>query len=357
MDEQSRLRSLARFARALNRAEALPRLLEVAADETLRTLPAASVSLSRADAPAGTVRTLLNVGDLGPDELRWPESETYPMPDLPEADDLDEEFRFIVWRWALGDPDTPDPEQRLLSRLGKACSVSTPIVVDGRMWGKLYATRTSADPQFDDEDVAYLEALVAILSGALSRSDRERSLSELAYRDPLTGLRNRRALDEHADHVFSSRPVPRREVSVVAVDINGLKQTNDRLGHAAGDRLIQLVAQRLQRAFAVMPESLVARVGGDEFTVLVADWPLAEVVSVADRLCAESWALDPATALSCGAAGVVLEAHHGCTPAELFAAADGALYVAKRQRRHRTVVAERTEGRPDGAGGPGTLGG
>jgi diguanylate cyclase (GGDEF)-like protein len=342
-DEQSRLRSLASLARALNRAQALPGLLEIAADEALRTLPAASVSLSRADEHAHSVRTLLNVGDLAPGELRWPEHESYSMPEFAEVD-TDDGSGVLTWRWSLTDPDIPRDERRLLESLGKTCSVAAPIVVDGRIWGEVYATRTSSEPPFDDDDVAYLEALVAILAGALASSDRERSLSELAYRDPLTGLRNRRALDEHAEHVFSSQPGPRREVAVVAVDINGLKQTNDRLGHAAGDRLIQSVAQRLQRAFAQMPESLVARVGGDEFTVLVADWPLRDVVTVADRLSEESWDLDPSTALSCGAAGVGLEPGHTHTPAELFAAADSAQYIAKRERRRRTVVAQEAPG-------------
>lgn len=335
--EHNRLRSLASMARVLNRHHPLPRLLELAAEEACRALPAASVSVSRTEQDDHSVRTIVNVGELGTDEVRWPENESYPMPEFATLEASGDEL--VVWRWSIDDPETPEEERALLKRLGKACSVAAPLVVDGRVWGEVYATRRAGEPLFDEDDTAYLEGLLAILAGALSRADRERALSELAYRDPLTGLLNRRAIDEHAQRVFEVPPGRTHEVGVVAVDINGLKQTNDRFGHQAGDRLIQSVARRLQRAFARVPGSIVARVGGDEFTVLLVDCPLDNVVEVADEISAESWELDPTTALSCGVAGAVLTPGHGLTPAEVFAAADRAQYVAKRERRRSTVVA------------------
>jgi diguanylate cyclase (GGDEF)-like protein len=337
MDEQSRLRSLAAMARALNRPQPLARLVEVAAQEALRGLPAASVSVSRSEPDGLSVRTLLNVGELGPGELTWPDDEVYPMPEFAGVDAGTDEL--VVWRWAVDDPGTPDPERELLTSLGKASSVAAPLVVDGRIWGEVYATRRAGEPRFDDDDVAYLEALLAVLAGALSRADREETLSVLAYRDPLTGLLNRRAVDEHACRAFDVPAGVQRWVSVVAVDINGLKLTNDRHGHPAGDRLIQSVARHLGAIFGRLPHSIVARVGGDEFTVLVSDTPLDEVVALADELSEASWVRDPETSLSCGAAGVVLTQGSEITPADLFAAADRAQYVAKRERRHETVVA------------------
>lgn len=335
-NDQSRLRSLAAMARALGRPHPVPRLIELAAEETRRTLRAASVSVSRVEPDGVTVRTLVNVGDLGPDEVRWPEDEVYPMSEFAGLD-LEAEH---AWVWSLDDSDIPEADRELLNRLDKGSSVSTPIVVEGRLWGELYATRHRGERRFDADDIAYLESLRAILAGALARAEREQSLTELAYRDPLTGLLNRRALDERARSVFEARTATPRDVGVVAVDINGLKQTNDRHGHMAGDRLLTEVADRLQRCFARLPGSLVARVGGDEFTVLVTDVPLPTVVAVADELTATSWELDPATALSCGVAGTTLNEHHTVNPSELFAAADRALYVAKRGRRRKTVVAD-----------------
>lgn len=333
--DQSRLRSLAAMARALGRPLPVPKLIELAAEETRRTLGAASVSVSRVEPDGTTVRTLVNVGDLGPDEERWPEDETYQMSEFAGLD-LEAEH---AWVWSLEDPDIPDSDRQLLTRLEKGGSVSAPIVVEGSLWGELYATRHRGERRFDGDDIAYLESLRAILAGALARAQREQSLTEMAYHDPLTGLLNRRALDERARAVFQAPAGSSREVAVVAVDINGLKLTNDREGHLAGDRLLTDVADRLQRCFSRLPGSLVARVGGDEFTVLVTDAPLSEVVALADELATHSWALDAATALSCGAAGVTIDEQHTVTPSELFAAADRALYVAKRGRRRKTVVA------------------
>lgn len=344
VDEHSRLRSLAITARILSHPHPIPRLLEIAAEEVCRTLPAASASVSRIEPDGQSVRTLVNVGVLGPGELPWPERELHPMPELeqvdPEAPDVDSP---IVWRWAVDDRATPASERTLLRRLGKRCSVSGPLVVDGRLWGELWASRLPDQPVFDDDDAAYFEGLLAILAGALSRADREHALSELAYRDPLTGLLNRRAIDERARVAFDVPPGARREVVVVAADINGLKAVNDQLGHQAGDELLQHVARSLEQAFAGIDDAAVARVGGDEFNVLVTDRPLAEVVAVVDALAERCEQPDPPTSLSCGAAACTLTAESRITPAALFASADHAQYVAKRERRRRTELAPPSE--------------
>ena len=148
------------------------------------------------------IRTLLNVGQLGPDEERWPEDETYDLSYSPYLGLVLEEHR--TWTASLDDPDSPEGEKDLLRRLGKASSLGSPVIVDGQLWGEFYATRPVGEDPFDDRDVAYIEALVAILSGSVSRALREESLERLVYLDPLTGLWNRRALDERAAEAFES---------------------------------------------------------------------------------------------------------------------------------------------------------
>jgi PleD family two-component response regulator len=81
-------------------------------------------------------------------------------------------------------------------------------------------------------------------------------------------------------------------------------------------------------------------VGGDEFTVLSVDLSTAPLVELTDQVIARSWETDPATALSGGVASAVLTAGTDLAPSEVFVAADRALYVAKRQRRRRAVVAD-----------------
>ncbi|HET6651842.1 MAG TPA: sensor domain-containing diguanylate cyclase [Nocardioides sp.] len=336
--DQGRIRSLAALARALSRSESLRHLLEHAAEEALRTLRAASVSVSRIEPDGVSVRTIVNVGDLGPDEVRWPDDETYEMDEFASLNLSADEP--VTWHWVRGEPGIPDCEQVLLERLGKGSSLSAPLVVSGALWGEVYATRHIGAETFDQDDIAYLEAFLAILGGALARADREETLAQLAYHDPLTGLLNRRAIDDHARVAFEVPPGMRREVGVVALDINGLKQTNDRLGHQAGDELIQRVAGELVRSFADLKACVVGRVGGDEFTVLSVDLSTDPLVELADQLIARSWETDPTTALSGGVASAVLTEDKDLTPSEVFVAADRALYVAKRERRRTAVVAD-----------------
>jgi diguanylate cyclase (GGDEF)-like protein len=336
--EEPRIRSLAAMARVLGRSQELSRLLEVAAEGARAALRASSVSVSRLEPASLTVRTIVNVGDLGPHEERWPADEIYALDHFSNLALVVDELQ--TWTAVVEDPDGDPSEQALLVELGKGASVGAPIVVDGQLWGELYATRSLGQTPFGANDIAYLDALTAILAGAISRSIREESLERLAYRDPLTGLLNRRALDEYAARAFEVGRGVSRESTVVAVDINGLKQVNDSLGHVGGDRLIQTVARALTTAFNRVTGSLVARVGGDEFTVLVSGHAPAQVVELADRLCRRSWEFGSGAGVSCGAAAGVVTDASTLTPSDLFAAADRAQYVAKRGRLASTVLAD-----------------
>ncbi len=331
------LTSLAAMANALGRSDTLPRSLEIAAEEARRVLHAASVSVSRFDPGTVTVRTVINVGDLGPTEARWPTDEVYTSR---EAQNLGRVVHDLVtWTADLSDPDCDPFEAQLLRELGKESALGAPIVVDGQLWGEFYATRHAGAEPFREHAAAYVEVLIAILGGAISRSMREESLQLLASRDPLTGLVNRRALDAEAALVFHVPAGSTRSVTAVALDINGLKNVNDTHGHLTGDQFIRWVALALSTAFTAIPGSLVARVGGDEFTVLISESDAAEVVRAVDSLCGRMCRFVSGPAFSAGVATAVLTEGRAPTATELFAAADRALYVAKRERRCSTVLA------------------
>ncbi len=337
LEGDQRIHSLAAMARALSRQEPVFRLLEIAAEEACAALAASTVSVSRVQPDTRTVRTIVNVGDLAPAEQRWPEDEVYALEEFANLELVIEDLRSWV---ATREDEHGDPgEIALLERLGKGSSVGSPIVVDGELWGEFYATRPVDGTVFAGDDIAYLEALIAILAGALARALREESLEKLAYRDPLTGLMNRRALDEHAARAFDVPGGLTRPVSALMVDINGLKTVNDRFGHPAGDQLIQAVAHTLTHEFQQLPGSLVARVGGDEFVVLVTGHRPELALRVADQLCLRTWDYGAPASISCGAASVLLTQAPTASPAELFAAADHAQYVAKRGGLTQTVTA------------------
>src|SRR5689334_5427607 len=144
--EETRIRSLADMARALGRSEALFRLLEIAAEEARAAMDAASVSVSRLEHGTMTVRTIVNVGALGPTEERWPDDEVYAMEEFTNLADLATELR--AWRASLDDPDSDPTERALLVELGKHCALGAPIIVDGQLWGEFYATRYAGRPDF-----------------------------------------------------------------------------------------------------------------------------------------------------------------------------------------------------------------
>ncbi len=108
-------------------------------------------------------------------------------------------------------------------------------------------------------------------------------LRHQAFHDPLTGLANRALLNDRARHAFARSLRRATKIAVIAVDIDAFKRVNDSHGHEVGDELLRLLALRLQDA--ARPEDTVARMGGDEFIVLVdAVNAVEDAVGLAERL-------------------------------------------------------------------------
>ncbi len=174
------------------------------------------------------------------------------------------------------------------------------------------------------------------------RKDFEDRLARQALYDPLTGLPNRTLfLDRLAQGVRRARRTPARGCAVLFVDLDRFKEVNDRLGHAAGDRLLVEAARRLERA--VRPGDTVARLGGDEFTVLLEDVSGPEdAVPVAERLRAEfdrPFELEGGPVRVTASIGVAA----GGAPEraeDLLRDADRAMYRAKELGRARFAVLE-----------------
>lgn len=168
------LHSLATMARLLGRSQPLRGILEVASEGARLSLNAASVSISRFDTEDGALHTIINVGDLAPIEERWPENEIYPVARWPE---LQEIIDYGSTRTdTLDDPLCDPREGQLLTRLEKGSSVTAAVLVDDRVWGEFYATRHVGHPPFGDKSVNYVDVLVALLGGAISRAFREADL-------------------------------------------------------------------------------------------------------------------------------------------------------------------------------------
>jgi diguanylate cyclase (GGDEF)-like protein len=156
----------------------------------------------------------------------------------------------------------------------------------------------------------------------------------LAYRDPLTGLWNRRYFDERiAEELDRARRNPGRPLSMMIIDVNDFKRLNDSLGHAEGDRALCWVAAFLKGH--TRAHDVCCRVGGDEFSVILPEVGEDGCEVLATRL-REQLGWDgtlPAITLSIGTATLTTEV---CSGEELMRAADRAMYRDKQRQKDQS---------------------
>jgi diguanylate cyclase (GGDEF)-like protein len=186
---------------------------------------------------------------------------------------------------------------------------------------------------------AVLLAVPAAVAAALVQRRvevRERRLLLLSQRDALTGLGNRRVLEQRLGYEIARHRRHRRRFCVVAMDLDGFKQVNDRFGHQAGDEVLREVARALARA--VREQDTVVRLGGDEFCILAPESGPAEADRLAERV---RWAVANAVegleSLSVSA-GWAIFPDDGEDGDQLLAHADEASIAAKRRRRGGRAV-------------------
>jgi len=168
------------------------------------------------------------------------------------------------------------------------------------------------------------------------------TLRELALRDALTGLYNRRYLDDVLNRELHRAQRNGKPVAVVMIDIDHFKHFNDKYGHDAGDFVLSALARAITKS--IRPSDIACRYGGEELVVVLAEANLecararAEQMRLAIRdthLTHLGQTLPAPTA----SFGVAVSPANGMTPADLLKAADQALYRAKEEGRDRVCVA------------------
>lgn len=165
------------------------------------------------------------------------------------------------------DTETDDRVDRdACRRVGAKSLVVVPLLHAGRAMGVLKVYSGSPD-FFTDEHIQVISLLAGMIGTALARADLLQRLSEQAVTDELTGLPNRRGWYDHLTSVLAKARRTGAPVSVIALDVDGLKRVNDQSGHAAGDRLLREVTSRWSAA--LRESDLLGRLGGDEFGVIL----------------------------------------------------------------------------------------
>jgi diguanylate cyclase (GGDEF)-like protein len=177
-----------------------------------------------------------------------------------------------------------------------------------------------------------------VLAMAKERQELEQRVNALT--DALTGLPNRRALFEVVDALGQSRQIDETAISVLMFDIDHFKKTNDRFGHALGDRVLKLFAATA--AGRLNGTSLIARLGGEEFAAILPGAGSAEAIGAAEdvrgRFANSAAFVDGLPVGATVSVGVASDAGIKGDLNGLFRRADAALYVAKRAGRNRVEI-------------------
>jgi diguanylate cyclase (GGDEF)-like protein len=167
-------------------------------------------------------------------------------------------------------------------------------------------------------------------------------LREQSVRDHLTGLFNRRYMEETLERLLLRAARKGLSLGITVLDVDDFKRFNDTWGHAAGDQILRELGSLLLRQ--VRREDIASRYGGDEFIILLPDVSREVTCERANRLCEHTRRLKihfkgQAFEMITFSVGVAAFPENGTTSAEILKAADTALYRAKHEGRGRVVVA------------------
>jgi diguanylate cyclase (GGDEF)-like protein len=231
-------------------------------------------------------------------------------------------------------------------------AMTTPLVGERGLMGEMtVANRLTHATGFLGDDLRLLQMIASQAASALENGQLEQSLAELsrlkeqlrhqAYHDSLTGLPNRALFTEQVEfrlaHAAGGSPLT---PVVLFLDLDDFKIVNDTLGHAAGDRLLVAVAERV--ASCVRSGDLAARLGGDEFAILLEDRPdLERAVSVGNRIIDALQApfqIHGKEVVVGGSIGIAVPRDADERAHDLLRKADMAMYTAKSDGKRRLAV-------------------
>jgi diguanylate cyclase (GGDEF)-like protein/PAS domain S-box-containing protein len=250
------------------------------------------------------------------------------------------------WRMLRG----ADTDPAVIERIGAAVARTEPVTAE-----LMYYTKSGAPYWVEMELVPFADEggnnthWVAVGRDITERKKSEGHIHRLAFFDVLTGLPNRRLLMERLDQLLASAQAGAGFGAVMFIDLDHFKYINDARGHAVGDALLRNAAERLSRL--VRKGDTVARIGGDEFVVLLAHLghdkagASESALVVAEKIrhaITECFQIDGQSYNSSASIGVTLLPKAGQTVHDLLREADTAMYRAKAEGRNGFVFFEAT---------------
>ncbi len=333
---EERMRSVFGITKVLSQSRNTRELMRVALEEVRRIVGAASAAVERWERESNQLRTLVNVGSLSPIEETFPEDEVYPLADFAQARRT--MLTGLPYIHRVDDPTVDADAIKLLTELGKYSSAAVPVYVDRRIWGQLWFATDYGEPPFEAGDIEILMAVATLMGGVIVQAENLQRVDRMAFEDALTRVGNRRVVDDALERLS----VRGKQAVVALLDLDRLKEINDAEGHASGDAAIQDVADTLTEWVAPYPRATVGRLGGDEFCVVLPDFPLDEARQlIRDALTQLHERGGPSVSM-----GLAMIGPGRWAPRDLLAAADEELYRAKRIAHAQADQADRRRDLP-----------
>ena len=219
--------------------------------------------------------------------------------------------------------------------------ISYPFTIGSRRVGILNVTDKADGVPYGESDLELLDAIAPQLAVLIDRADlktRAGALEQLSVTDALTGLLNRRYLEERLSEEIKRSNRYGYPMSFMMIDVDHFKSYNDAFGHTEGDKALKLVANCFRET--LRGADVAARYGGEEFSILLPQTTSSEAENIAERVREHIQATkfpNRAITVSIGIASCCLELN---SAHELIVAADAALYEAKRKGRNRVQTYE-----------------
>jgi diguanylate cyclase (GGDEF)-like protein len=230
---------------------------------------------------------------------------------------------------------------------GSGCRLALPLLAGERLVGVLALEREK--PPFSPHEVQFLAILGGQAASALENARLYSEVAALARLDPLTGVYNRRALVEALTGELARCRRYGTKLCVLMVDLDNFKAVNDACGHPAGDAVLKRIAACI--ASSVRSIDVVGRYGGDELAIILPEAGPLEAYQVAERVrraVREATQEEPCQVTT--SIGIAAYPQQGEEAGELLAAADRAMYYAKRQGGDRALTCAQLP--PAAAAGP-----
>jgi diguanylate cyclase (GGDEF)-like protein len=329
MAPANRLQALLDVAHKLSSTLDLSEVLRAFTDQATELTGATAAELSFWDHDRDQLVMLVEYLE-GTDEITEEGGQTYRLSDYPATRQVLETQEPIQIRVSNSDDD-PAERAFLESRELKTL-LMLPLIARGETIGMMEVVDDS-DRQFDAADVDFCQALCNVVAIAVRNAMLYAEMQELAARDKLTGLYNRRLFEEQFDAAVARSQRNGEQLSLLVVDLDGLKRINDLGGHPAGDEALRALADALVECCRA--GDIPCRLGGDEFAVILPGANPDDAIKVAERAQESLIRRGPSFSFS---GGVARAATNLGSSYDLYRSADIAAYRAKAAGGARTLL-------------------